>query len=205
MESRLWKLVGLAVLSLLVSSSQAATLVNAQANPVAGAQPVWATINASAQGNYPGGEEQFVIFIVNSAQPPAGNETISNMTLTAPFGSNFGIGLPSVLLPGQSLLSTIHLEIPRNYSQNSFVANLVIHATLWNGTRLNPVTITGSATVDVFLLPSQTSGQTSSQSAAQTGTVSSTLFAAGVAIPAIVAVLLLILLVRARGSKRTGM
>jgi hypothetical protein len=189
MESRLPKLVGIAMLMLLMSLSRP---VSGQQTP----QPIWVTINASALANYPGGDETFVIFAVNSALPPAGNETITDMTLTAPFGSNFGIGLPATIPPGQSLLSTIHIEIPANFTQKSFVANLVVHAKLWNGTVNNSVTITGSATVDVFALPSQSTTQTSTQPASTEGGVSTTLFAVGVAIPSIIVIILLILLLR---------
>lgn len=188
------------MLLLLLSSTQA---INAQEqqNPIAVSEPIWVTVNASAQGNYPGGDEQFVVFVVNSALPPAGNETVTDMTLTAPFGSNFGIGLPATIPPGQSLLSTIHLEIPTNFTQASFVANLVVHAKLWNGTKFNTATLTGTATVDVFALPSQTSSQTGSvTTGVSTAGVSTTTLAIAVAIPSIVAVILLILLLRKKSG-----
>lgn len=200
MDSRLPKLAGAAMLLLLLSSTQA---INAQEqqNPIAVSEPIWVTVNASAQGNYPGGDEQFVVFVVNSALPPAGNETVTDMTLTAPFGSNFGIGLPATIPPGQSLLSTIHLEIPTNFTQASFVANLVVHAKLWNGTKFNTATLTGTATVDVFALPSQTSSQTGSvTTGVSTAGVSTTTLAIAVAIPSIVAVILLILLLRKKSG-----
>ncbi len=202
MKSCLPRVIGIVMLLLLTSSAQA-EMVQAQAeNPVfpIGSQPIWVTIDASALGNYPGGDETFVIFMVNSALPPAGNETITDMKLTAPFGSNFGIGLPATIQPGLSLLSTIHLEIPSNFTQPSFVANLVVHAKLWNGTANNSVTITGSSTVDVFALPSQSGGQTTSSQASTTGGVSTTTLAIAVAIPSVVALILLVLLMRKKSG-----
>ncbi len=199
MESRLQKALGFAALLTLMALSPVAVMAQVQ-NPLATPQPIWVTINASAQGNYPGGDVLFTVFAVNSGQPPSGNETIDSMTLTAPFQSNFAPGLPAVIIPGQSLLSTIHLEIPSDFSQKSFTANLVVKARLWNGTAYQGVTLTGVAVVDVFALPSQGTSQ-----GAQNGGISMTLFAAGVGIPVIVAIILLALLVRARGSKRTGM
>lgn len=168
--------------------------------PAPGSAPIWATINAGAQGNYAGGDEVFTVFVVDSATNTYGTATIDSMTLTAPFGSNFGIGLPTTLNPGQSIESTIHLPIPANYTGKSFVANLVVNARLWNGTGYTSARLTGSAAVDVFVLAS--SGQTT-ETAAPSGTVSTTLFAAGVAGPSIIAILLAVLLVRARaGPKR---
>ena len=169
-------------------------------------EPVWVTVNSTAQGNYPGGNELFTIFVVNSAQTRTLNETVDNMTLSAPFSStccnNFGTGLPTTLIPGQSLLLTIYLQIPENFSQSSFTANLVAHIRLFNGTTVTPVTLTGTAPVNVFSLPSQSTGTTTTQSTNQTGTISTALFAAGVGIPSIVAILLVVLLVRARGGPK---
>ncbi len=200
MESRLPKLFVSVALAFLLFTLQAAVPARAQVAP---AQPIWVTINATAQGNYPGGDELFTVFAVNSMQPPAQNETITDMKLTAPapIGSNLAIGLPATLAPGQSVLATIHLPIPANFSQKSFQASLLVHFKFSNGTALS---LTGTADVDVLGLPSQAPSQTTSQ-AAQNGTISTTLIAAGVGIPSLVAVILLALLVRARGaSKRAG-
>jgi hypothetical protein len=191
MESGLPKLIGIVMLLLLMSSFQ--VVVPAQAQ-VATAQPVWITINASAQGNYPGGDELFTVFVVNSAQTPTENVTINSMTLTAPFGSNNAIGLPAVLSPGQSILATISLGIPSNFTERSFNANLVVQGRIWNGTGYKPISATGTADVGVFAL--------SSQPASQGGSISTTLFAAAVAIPSIVTIILLVLLVRARASSK---
>jgi hypothetical protein len=197
MESRVSKALGLAVLALLMFSIQFAAPAHAQLGSTT-ARPIWVTVNASAQGNYPGGDELFTVFVVNSAQNATETVTVDNMTLTAPFQSNFGAGLPTTLLPGQSVLVTIHLGIPSNFSQNSFTANLVVHTRLWNGTAYLPLTLTGTAPVNVFALASQPV----SQPAAESGTVSTTLFAAGVAAPSIVAILLLVLLIRGRASPK---
>jgi hypothetical protein len=205
MESRLPKAFGVALLLLLAFSFPFAVPAHAQVVPP-NSMPLWVTINASAQGNYPGGDELFIVFVVNSAPMLTENETIDNMTLTAPFASNFGAGLPSTLLPGQTLLLTIHLEIPSNFSQKSFTANLIVHARLWNGTGNRGITLTGTAPVNVLSLPSQstsqTTSQTTSQPAAQSGTISTTLFAAGVAIPSLIVIVLLILLVRGRAGPK---
>jgi len=200
MERRLRKLVGAATLIFLMFSLQVAAPARAQVSTSA---PIWVTLNASAQGNYPGGDELFIIFVVNSAQNPKENETITDIKLVAPFGSNSAIGLPATLAPGQSIQPTIHLEIPANFSQRSFQANLTLHGIDRNGTATIPLTFTGTAIVDVFALPSSPS--TSTQSESQAGAISTTLFAAGVGIPSLVAVVLVALLVRARAtSKRVG-
>jgi hypothetical protein len=197
METRLPKLVVPAAMAFLLFSIQAAVPARAQVAPV---QPIWVTINATAQGNYPGGDELFTVFAVNSMQPPAQNETITDMKLSAPapIGSNLAIGLPATLAPGQSVLATIHLPIPANYSQKSFQASLVVHFKFSNGTALS---LTGTADVDVLGLPSQTASQTTSQGS-QNGTISTTLFYSGVGIPTLVAVILLALLVRARAASK---
>ena len=199
MESPLRKSVGAAALMFLIFSLQASAPARAQVAPP---QPIWVTINATAQGNYPGGNELFTIFAVNSMVPPAQNETITDMKLSAdaPIGSNTAIGLPATLAPGQSVLATIYLPIPANFSQKSFQANLVVHFKFSNGTALS---LTGTANVDVLALPSPTTSQTTNQ-AVQNGTISTTLFAAGVGIPSLVAIVLVALLVRARGAKGSG-
>ncbi len=210
MRSRLPKALAVAVLLVTAILLQFAAPADAVFYPAA-VQPIWASVNATANGNYPGGNELFTVFVVNSAQPPYANETVDNMTLTAPFpgGSNFGGGLPAALAPGNSILVSIYLPIPANFTQSSFKANLVVHARVWNGTGSEEFTLTGTAPVNVFALQSQsttlTSTQTSAQSSAHAGTVSTTLFAAGVAIPSIIAIVALVLLVQARGSsKRMG-
>jgi hypothetical protein len=201
MESRLPRLVVAATMALLMFSSLVAAPTRAQVAPPA---PIWVAINATAQGNYPGGDELFTVFAVNSMQPPAQDETITDMTLSGPaaIGSNGAfLSLPATMAPGQSVLWTIHLPIPANFSQKTFTANLVVHFKFANGTALS---LTGSADVDVLGLASQTSSQTQTTSqAAQAGTISTTLFAAGVAIPSLVAIVLLALLVQAK-SKRAG-
>ena len=201
MKSSLSKALRASSLLLVLFTSLVASPAFAQ-QTIPNAQPIWVTLNASATGNYPGGDELFTVFAVNSANSPAISVIITNMTLTAPFRSNFAIGLPTTLLQGQSLLSTIHLEIPANFSGNTFTANLVAHATLVNGTVNKPLTITGSAQVNVLALGSSSS---TTQTTTATGDVSMTTFELGVAVPSIIAILLLILLVQARGrSKRMG-
>src|SRR5271169_667786 len=105
MDKRLPKLMGATVLTLMMLSFLVATPARAVSisSPYAlASEPVWATINAAAQGNYPGGNELFTVFVVDSAQPPEGNVTIQNVTLTAPAlpsgqQTNSAIGLPAVL------------------------------------------------------------------------------------------------------------
>lgn len=214
MDRRLPRLMGTTLLALLMLSFLVATPVGAVsiAPPFAlASEPVWATINAAPQGNYPGGNEQFIVFVVNSAQPPDGNVTVQDATLTAPAlpaqqQSNFATGLPAVLTPGQSIELTIYLPIPGNFAQSNFTANLVVNVLLWNGTASIPLKLTGSTVVFMLALPgsggqttasSSQATSTSSQSSQSTsGTVSSTLFAVGVAIPSLVAIILLVLLVR---------
>jgi len=220
-------MLGTAVLTLLVLSSLVAVSVHAQASVACNGavadegmtcyptNPVWATLIPAAQGNYPGGNEIFSVFIVNSAPSLSENFTIYNMTLSAPFGpggssncsscSNYGIGLPATITPGQAFAGTIALQIPVNITQSSFTANLVVNGGLWNGTANNEARLTGMAPIYVLALPGQ-SGTTSNSNPSQSGTVSTTLFGAGVAIPSIIAVVLLALVVQTRGrSKRTGM
>jgi hypothetical protein len=194
MSGRLPLSVGVAMTLLIFFSLQ--TVAPAQAS-VAKAQPIWVTINAGAQGNYPGGDEVFTIFVVNSAQPPVGNETIDTMNVTAPFGSNAATDLPQTLAPGQSLFEAIHLLIPANFTQTTFKATLLVQGSIWNGTAYNHLNATGTAGVALFalLVPPATQG----------GTVSTTLLAAAVAIPSLIAIALLILLLRARAAaRRTG-
>jgi len=226
MENGIPKLMAATMLMLLMLSFLVATPARAQCSPRAAeclappyavpAEPIWATLNALPQGNYPGGNEIFDVFVVNSDQPPKGNVTLINETLTAPalpsaFQTNTAIGLPIQLAPGQAILNTIALEIPSNFTQSNFTADLVVNVFYWNGTINIPVKLTGTALVYLLGLPGSTPHTTTSSSASQTtqtttqsGTVSTTLFAAGVAIPSIVAVLLLILLARGRGPPKGG-
>jgi len=226
MEKGLPKLLGVTMLMLLMLSFLVATPTRAQCSPRAAeclappyavpAEPVWATLNALPQGNYPGGNEIFDVFVVNSDQPPKGNVTLVNETLTATalplsFQTNTAIGLPIQLAPGQAILNTIALEIPSNFTQSNFTASLVANVFLWNGTYNIPLKLTGTALVYMLGLPGSTTHTTASSSASQTtqtttqsGTVSTTLFAAGVALPSIVVVILLILLVRGRGGPKGG-
>jgi hypothetical protein len=229
MQKRLPKLMGAIMLTLLMLSFLAATPARAAGGappPGAGeiiaapyavpAEPVWATLNAVPQGNYPGGNLIFDVFVVNSDQPPAGNVTLINETLTAPalppgFQTNSGIGLPVQLSPGQAILSTIALEIPSNFTASNFTASLVADVVLFNGTTNIALKLTGTSQVFVLGLP-LSGGQTTTtsstsqdtQTTTQSGTVSATLFAVGVAIPSIVAVVLLILLARGRGGPKGG-
>jgi hypothetical protein len=203
MDSRLPKALGVSMLLLLTFSSLAAVAAHAQEGGYAPPtpMPIWATFNASAQGNYPGGDEQFYAFVVNSAQTPGETEIVDNMTVTAPFFTNFAPGLPATLTPGESLLATITLPIPQNITLNQFSGNLVVHARIWNGTVYQKVSLTGAAVVSIFYASPQSAASattTTSQSASQPGTISTTLFAAGVAVPTIIVIILLILLVRSR-------
>ncbi len=184
----------LAALFLLALAMQPAAVAQQQPS-VNGHQPIWMTITASAQGNYPGGTEQFAVFVVNSAQNQAENETIKDMTLVAPFGSSNATGLPVVLLPGESYLTTISLQIPADFSGKAFRASLDAHVEIWNGSAYSPSTLSGTADVDVFSLPSQPS--TTNQPAG----ISLSVVVIAVAVPSIVALALLVLLVRARGRK----
>ena len=229
MENGIPKLMGATMLMLLMLSFLVATPVRA-ANPApppgvgeilaapyaVPAEPIWATLNALPQGNYPGGNEIFDVFVVNSDQPPKGNVTLINETLTAPalpssLNTNNAIGLPIELAPGQAILNTIALEIPSNFTQSNFTADLVANVFYWNGTINIPLKLTGTALVYMLGLPGSTPHTTTSSSASQTtqtttpsGTVSTTLFAAGVALPSIVVVILLVLLVRGRGGPKGG-
>jgi hypothetical protein len=219
------RLVWATTFALFVLSFLAAAPVGMTRPPPAGpGNPVWATLNAATQGNYPGGNETFYVFVVNSDQPPDGNVTLINETLTAPAlppeyqtqidsvslfdeGSSSSIGLPIDLLPGEAISNVMTLEIPSNFTQDNFTADLMVNVAVWNGTtsfylRLSSSTVvtlhglagTGTQTTTSSTAQSTQTGQTTTQS----GTVSSSLFAAGVAIPTIVAFILLALLVRGR-------
>ncbi len=200
-ERHIPRLIGVSALLVLITSFQIVAQTSAQVYPPF-TQPLWVTVNALAQGNYPGGNEMFTVFAVNSAPKAENNETIYNMTLTAPFASNFGPGLPATIRPGQSILVTIYLPIPANFTQSSFTADLVVHASIWNGTGNQPFKLTGSAPVNVFALPSQVSSQTTTATTGQTGGISTTLFAVGVAVPSLIAIVVLALLIQARAKPK---
>jgi hypothetical protein len=169
------------------------------------AAPVWATLNALGYGNYPGGNEQFTVFFVNSDSPPLGNATLLSETLTTPFQNASVSGLPVQLAPGQTMLSNIYLQIPRDFSQNNFTARITINFHLANAIGSTPRVLTGTALVLVLGPPigqvASTSSTTTStqQTTTKSGTVSTSLFYAGVGIPSVIVIVLLALLVRYRG------
>ena len=209
MDRVVHKRVGLTMFVLLVFSCLLPIAARAQEAcippqclPPSGS-PVIVILNADANGNYPGGNEFFNVAVVDSNIN--GNITINSATLSTPFFNNTGTGLPTTLAVGYAYATDIPIPIPADFSQSNFTATLTVTGEYANGTGFAPWTRVGSANVYVFALPSSTASQTTSQSTAQSGTVSSTLFAAGVAIPSIIAVVLLILLVRARpATKQTG-
>jgi hypothetical protein len=216
----------LKVLTLSLLSLLAATVLIVPAVPINAktcftceqVEPIWATLNSSGTQNYPGGDELFNVFVVNSATNLAENETLKDiiLTTTPSFGSNYAIGLPELLQPGYGQVFPIYLEIPSNFSQPSFVANVVINATLLNGTLTSPLNLTGQTTVNVLALPSNSSaGQSSGATATVTSTVmvttsssgsgsgvSNSLFAVGVATPTIIAIILLVMVVQMRSRPR---
>jgi hypothetical protein len=226
MQKRIPNLTWAALLALIVLSFLSAAIpAYAACPPNAGeclappyavaAEPVWAALTGVPQGNYPGGNMQFDVTVVNSDQPPDMNFTLLNETVTAPAfpadsQSNYAIGIPIGLAPGQLIVNTITLPVPSNYSQGNFTANLVTYGALWNGTASVYLKLTASTVVTLLGLPI-TGGQTTSSGSqngqtttvtktlTQSGTVSTSLLAAGIAGPTIVAVILLALLVR-RGS-----
>jgi hypothetical protein len=193
----------------------AASCQGPRPSPAFPGEPVWATLNAATQGNYPGGNETFYVFVVNSDQPPDGNVTLINETLTAPalppeYQTNSSIGLPIDLSPGEATSNAMTLEIPSNFTQDNFTADLVVTVAVWNGTTSIYLRLTSSTVVTLHGLPatgtqvtassSTTQSTQTSQTTTQGGMVSSSLFAAGVAIPTIVAFILLALLVRGRSK-----
>jgi hypothetical protein len=168
------------------------------------AAPVWATLNALGYGNYPGGNEEFAVFFVNSDSPPLGNVTLVSETLTSPFQNSSVSGLPVELAPGQTMLSNIYLQIPSDFSQNNFTASITIDFHIANATPSIPSVLTGTAHVFMLGPPigqvTSTSSTTSTQqTTTQSGTVSPSLFYAGVGIPSLIVIVLLALLVRDRG------
>jgi hypothetical protein len=222
MRSRALKALGLSLLSVL-----AVTMVIIPAIPVQAKtcftcedlEPIWASLNSSGTANYRGGDELFTVFVVNSAPNIADNETLTNISIntTPAFASNFAIGLPELLQPGYGQLFPIYLEIPNNFTQPSFIANVIINATLLNGTTTSPLNLTGHATVDVLAVPSNSSSISGSSSGAtvtstvmvtttssgsSSSGVSNSLFAIGVATPSIIAIILLVLVVQMRGRTR---
>jgi hypothetical protein len=225
MQNFLPKLVTASVLTLLAFSFLTATPARAACGQGAGeclpvpysvpAEPVWATLNAVPQGNYPGGNEIFDISVVNSDQPPAGNLTLFNETVSSPqlpqsnSNPNFAIGLspPLTLTPGQLIVNTIAMEIPSNFTQSNFTANLVAYVSYWNGTLNVPLKLTGSILVYMLGLPLTGTTTTDTTTSVSTVTVngsgvSSGLFAVGVGVPSIVVVILLVLLARGRGAPK---
>ena len=168
-------------------------------------QPVWVTLNALGYGNYPGGNEEFTVFVVNSDSPPLGNVTLINETLTAsalpPNDTGSAIGLPVLLTTGQGLPSTIYLPIPSNFTQSSFTATVVVNLQVANGTSFFSEQLTKSTTVEMLSLPGTITPTLSSTTTTQSsGGVSSGLFYAGVAIPSVIAIILIALLARRRAT-----
>lgn len=211
MQKRLLRMMTPAMLLLLMLSFPAATPVAAYCAPggigLCGIppEPVWATLSALPQGNYPGGDMEFNAFVVNSDQPPDGNFTILNETLTAPAlpsccNTNTTIGLPLSLYTGQAIMFPIRLEIPTNFSQSNFTADLVVNGALWNGTASRYLKLTASTVVSVLGLP-VTRTQTT-VTITRSGGVSSSLYEVSVGILSIVVVVLLVLLARGRGRPR---
>jgi hypothetical protein len=168
------------------------------------AAPVWATLNAPAQANYPGGDEQLTVFFLNSDSPPLGNVTLLSETLRAPFQNATVSGLPVDLAPGQALISNITLQIPSDFSQSNFTASITIDFHIANATASIPTTLVGNAQVFVLGPPVQvasTSSTTSTQqTTTQSGTFPTSLFYASVGVPSLVAIVLLVLLMRDRKS-----
>jgi hypothetical protein len=163
-------------------------------------EPAYAILYPAAQENYPGGNELFSIFVVDSTKTPNQNVTVYNMTLTAPFGSNSPIGFPTVLTPGQSLLTTVYLQIPTNITGPSFTATLVVNVGIWNGTGLAPSTLTGSTTVYLLAPPGQTTIQ-SGTSGAATSTIPLYI---GLGVTSTIAIILaVVLVIRGRSSRTT--
>ena len=180
-------------------------VIHCEAPPYAvPAAPVWATLNALGYGNYPGGNEEFALFFVNSDSPPLGNVTLFNETLTTPFQNASVSGLPVELAPGQTMLSSIYLQIPSDFSQSNFTASVTIDFHIANAIASTPNVLTGTAHVFMLGPPigqvTNTSSMTSTQqTTTQSRTVSTSLFYAGVGIPSLIVIVLLALLVRDRG------
>jgi len=214
LEARLLTLVVLSCLAAVLAGQAflppargacAPAVVHCMAPPYAvPAAPVWATLNALGYGNYPGGNEQFTVFFVNSDSPPLGNVTLLNETLTTPFQNASLSGLPVVLAPGQTMLSNIYLQIPRDFSQNNFTAHITIDFHVANSTATTPTVLSGTAKVLMLGPPigqatSASSTTSTQQASTQSGTVSTSFFYAGVGIPSFIVIALLALFVRERG------
>lgn len=112
-----------------------------------GAAPIWATLTPVAGGNYPGGNQLFNLFVLNSDSPPLGNITLLTGTVTTPIKNLTVSGLPVVLAPGQSLSQNITLQIPRDFAQNNLTANLAMHFSIANATNADPTIVSTSAQV----------------------------------------------------------
>lgn len=211
MEKRVSSLAVAALFALFALSSSAPVPARAAASP-SGPQYIWATLNALGYGNYPGGNEEFTVFVVNTDSPPLGNITLVNETLTAPglppaSNTGYAIGLPVQLATGQGILSTVYLPIPPNFTQNNFTATVVINLAVANGTSFFSKQLTESTTVVMLSLPGTTTPPSSttyevstSRTTAQSG-VPTNLFYAGVGVPSALVVILLALLARARGAR----
>jgi len=157
--------------------------------------PVWSYLGGPPEGNYPGGNEVFTALVVNSDQPPYGNVTILNMTVTAsdlPAGqnSNYGIGLPVLLVPGDLFNAPIALQIPSDFSQANFTANLVVNVLLENGTTQVPMQLTSHTVVYMLGPPgesgSHTEGSTTTVTSVSTSTSSNNTALYGVAAVAVI-------------------
>jgi hypothetical protein len=178
------------------------------------AEPFWGSLSAATSGNYPGGNESFNLFVINSDLPPAGNATLLNETVTVPLfppasQNASATGLPVELGPGQAITTTISLPIPSDYSLGNFTAHFVAYLQYWNGTGYSNLELIGIPQVVFVLGPPATSTTTASTSTytttdLQAGAVSASAFEAGVGIPSVVAVILLALVVRGRGGPRVG-
>jgi hypothetical protein len=209
MQKRLVRMVTACMLLLLIFPFLAATPVGAYCAPGGGiglcgipGEPIWATLSAVPQGNYPGGNMEFNAFVVNSDQPPDGNFTILNETLTVPAlpsccNTNTTMGLPVSLDPGQATSFPIHLEIPTNFSQSNFTADLVVNGALWNGTTSTSLRLASSMVVTVLGVP--ITGTQTTVTVTRSEGVSSSLYEVGIGILSIFVVLLLALLARGRG------
>ncbi len=134
-----------------------------------GAAPIWAILTPVAGGNYPGGNQVFNVFVVNSDSPPKGNITLLTETLTTPI-QNFTVsGLPVQLAPGQSLSQNITLQIPRDFAQSNFTVGLAMHFSIANSTPADPTTLTTSAKVYMLGGPLGEVPSTSSTAASPSG------------------------------------
>ena len=224
MRKRLPKLIGAMMLMLLMLSFLVATPARAVCPPNAGecipppysvpAEPIWATLNAIPQGNYPGGSVTFDVFVINTGYPAQGNVTLINETLTAPalppaYQTKAATGLPVQLSPGQAIVSQITVQIPSNFTQNNFTATLAAYVLRLNVTANPLIRLTGTSLVYILGPPASSTQSTTSNTSQGTqpaapGTVSMTTFAAGIVAPSIVAVILLAVLFRGRGVPKGG-